>query len=238
MQVELFISCLIDQFYPTVGWNMVKVLEKLGCTVHYNPNQTCCGMPAYFKGHRDSTKEVATKFLEDFNSNNIVVSPSPMCTNMVVNSYDRFFKNTSNHNIYRSLQQRIFELSDFLKNHLKVESLPSTFNKKVAFHHNCNCVNYLDKKEESIKLLEMVNGCEIVHTEIPGLCCGYSGDYAANHEDKAVEKAKSLIKLYEESGAEVIVSNDQHCLFHYQSIKGLDTSMEFMHLADVLAQGF
>ncbi|MFT3674496.1 MAG: heterodisulfide reductase-related iron-sulfur binding cluster [Chitinophagaceae bacterium] len=26
---------------------MVKVLEKAGCTVSYNTNQTCCGQPAF-----------------------------------------------------------------------------------------------------------------------------------------------------------------------------------------------
>ncbi len=237
MQVELFISCLIDQFYPSVGWNMVKLLEKLDCEVKYNPTQTCCGMPAYFKGHRESAKEVAIKFLEDFNSKSVVVSPSAMCTNMVVNSYDNFFKNTSNHNIYRALQQRVFELSDFLINQLKVSQLPSVFHKKVAFHHNCNCINGLNCKDESIKLLKMVKGCELVYDNIPNLCCGYGGDFAAHHEKESIEQAEQLLQFYTNAGAEVVVSNDQHCLFHFQSIKKNEYNIEFMHLADVLAQG-
>ena len=31
MNVSIFIPCFIDQLYPTVAFNMVKVLEKLGC---------------------------------------------------------------------------------------------------------------------------------------------------------------------------------------------------------------
>ena len=30
MQVQLFVPCFVDQLYPTVAFNMVKVLEKAG----------------------------------------------------------------------------------------------------------------------------------------------------------------------------------------------------------------
>ena len=42
MNVQLFVPCFIDQLYPQVAFNTIKVLEKAGCTVHYNPSQTCC----------------------------------------------------------------------------------------------------------------------------------------------------------------------------------------------------
>ncbi|MBI1184830.1 Fe-S oxidoreductase [bacterium] len=238
-QVEIFITCMIDQFFPSVGWSMVKVLEKLDCEVKYNPNQTCCGMPGYYRGHRESTKEVATKFLEDFNSKNKIVAPSAACVNMVANSYDTFFKNTSNHNVYRGLQSRVFELSDFLINDLKVKELPSVFNKKVAYHHHCLSLNTLGLESEPLQLLQMVKGLQLVHTQAPGFCCGYGGDFAANNETEAVERANKLMDIYEKAGAEVVVSNDYNCLFHFESItKKSGRNISFMHLAEVLAQGF
>ncbi|WP_246186025.1 heterodisulfide reductase-related iron-sulfur binding cluster [Phnomibacter ginsenosidimutans] len=47
MKVQLFVPCFIDQLYPGVAFNMVKVLRKVGCDVSYNANQTCCGQPAF-----------------------------------------------------------------------------------------------------------------------------------------------------------------------------------------------
>jgi L-lactate dehydrogenase complex protein LldE len=38
MNVQLFIPCFVDQLFPASAFNMVKVLEKLGCTVHYKSN--------------------------------------------------------------------------------------------------------------------------------------------------------------------------------------------------------
>ena len=67
-KVNIFIPCFIDQLFPQTGFNMVKVLEEVGCEVHYNPNQTCCGQPAYNAGYFDEAREVAHKFLNDFSS--------------------------------------------------------------------------------------------------------------------------------------------------------------------------
>ena len=50
MNVQLFIPCFVDQLFPQTGMNMATVLERLGCNVSYNPNQTCCGQPAFNAG--------------------------------------------------------------------------------------------------------------------------------------------------------------------------------------------
>ena len=78
MKVQLFIPCFIDQLYPETAFNMVKVLEKACCDVHYNTAQTCCGQPAYNAGFRNDSADVACKFLTDF-SDGYIVSPSASC---------------------------------------------------------------------------------------------------------------------------------------------------------------
>src|SRR5436189_6040801 len=94
--VDIFIPCFIDQCYPGTGMNMVKILEKLGCKVNYNPNQTCCGQPAFNAGFFDDAKEVAVKFLNDFsNPKRHIVSPSASCVGMVRNSYSQLFQGSA-----------------------------------------------------------------------------------------------------------------------------------------------
>jgi L-lactate dehydrogenase complex protein LldE len=58
MTVQLFVPCFIDQLYPQTAFNMIKVLEKAGCKVTYNPKQTCCGQPAFNAGFWDEAREV------------------------------------------------------------------------------------------------------------------------------------------------------------------------------------
>jgi Fe-S oxidoreductase len=50
MTIQLFIPCFVDQLFPQTAFNMIKVLEKAGCEVKYNTEQTCCGQPAYNAG--------------------------------------------------------------------------------------------------------------------------------------------------------------------------------------------
>ena len=66
MKIQLFIPCFIDQLYPQTGFNTIKLLEKAGCEVLYNPNQTCCGQPAFNSGYWDEAAALAHKFLNDF----------------------------------------------------------------------------------------------------------------------------------------------------------------------------
>ncbi|MFN6946773.1 MAG: heterodisulfide reductase-related iron-sulfur binding cluster, partial [Cytophagaceae bacterium] len=89
-KVDIFIPCFIDQVFPETGFNMVKILKSLGCEVNYNPNQTCCGQPAFNAGFFDEAKEVAGKFLDDFSvSNHYIVTPSASCVGLVKNNYER-----------------------------------------------------------------------------------------------------------------------------------------------------
>ncbi|MDX5438084.1 MAG: (Fe-S)-binding protein, partial [Pontibacter sp.] len=83
--VDIFIPCFVDQLFPDTAMNMVKVLEKVGCEVRYNPNQTCCGQPAFNSGFFNEAREVADKFLDDFSSetSHYIVAPSASCVGMV-----------------------------------------------------------------------------------------------------------------------------------------------------------
>ncbi|HZI00254.1 MAG TPA: (Fe-S)-binding protein, partial [Flavisolibacter sp.] len=76
MKVQLFVPCFVDQLFPDTAFNMIKVLEKAGCSVSYNPSQTCCGQPAFNAGFWDEARTVCAKFLKDFNPDQFIVAPS------------------------------------------------------------------------------------------------------------------------------------------------------------------
>jgi len=63
------------------------------------------------------------------------------CTGMIRNSYDLLFQNSSYHNKFRQLQKRTFELSEFLIDVLKVETIGSKFSGKVVFMDTCTGLN-------------------------------------------------------------------------------------------------
>ena len=43
MRVALFVTCFNDTLFPGVGRSVVTLLERLGCSVEFPLEQTCCG---------------------------------------------------------------------------------------------------------------------------------------------------------------------------------------------------
>ena len=239
MKVQLFIPCFIDQLYPQTAFNMLKVLQKAGCTVEYNSNQTCCGQPAFNAGFWDDAKEVCTKFLKDFDGSDYVVAPSASCTGFVRNYYPKLFDNSSHHNDVKDLRERTFEFSEFLVNVLKIDNLGAKLDLKATYHDSCAGLRECKIKEEPRKLLGNVKGLELVEMKDVETCCGFGGTFAVKFEPISIGMADQKVSNARESGAQCIISTDHSCLMHldgYIRHKGLP--MQTMHIADVLASGW
>lgn len=239
MKVQLFIPCFIDQLYPQTAFNMMKVLQKAGCTVEYNANQTCCGQPAFNAGFWEDSKDVCTKFLKDFSGPDYVVAPSASCTGFVRNYYPKLFDNSSHHNEVKDLKERTFEFSEFLVNVLKIDNLGAKLATKATYHDSCAGLRECKIKEEPRRLLSNVKGLELVEMKDVETCCGFGGTFAVKFEPISIGMADQKVNNARETGAECIISTDHSCLMHidgYIRHKGL--SMKTMHIADVLASGW
>ena len=239
MNVDLFIPCFIDQLYPNTAWNMVRVLEKAGCTVHYNQQQTCCGQPAFNAGYWDQCKEVGEKFLDDFRNDRLIISPSASCVGMVKNYYAELFNNTTRHNQYKSIQRNIYELSDFLVNVLGVTDFGARLDARITYHDSCSGLREVGIRREPRELLSKVKGLELVEMKDNETCCGFGGTFSVKYEPIAVGMAEQKIIHADATGTDYIVSTDQSCLMHLQGfLKKQGNPMKVMHLADVLASGW
>lgn len=239
MKVQLFIPCFIDQLYPDTAFNMVKVLEKTGCTVIYNEQQTCCGQPAYNAGFRGDAKAVCSKFLSDFSGAEYVVAPSASCVGFIRNYYPKIFDNSSHHNEVKALQKRTFEFSEFLVNVLKIEDLGATFAAKATYHDSCAALRECGIRPEPRALLANVKGLELIEMKETETCCGFGGSFAVKFESISVAMADQKTLNAMATGATCIISTDLSCLMHldgYSRYK--DLNMKTVHIADVLASGW
>src|SRR3978361_139467 len=193
MKVELFIPCFIDQLFPETALNTIKVLEKAGCAVSYNPAQTCCGQPAFNAGFWDDAKAVGSKFLNDFHEDSIIVSPSASCTGMVRNYYNDLFTNTTLHNKCRNIQSNIYELSDFLVNILQFDYFGAELEGRAVYHDSCSGLRECKIKNEPRQLLSKVYGLEMVNLKDNETCCGFGGTFAVKFD--AISSAMAQQKV-------------------------------------------
>lgn len=239
MNVQLFIPCFVDQLYPQTAFNMVKVLEKLGCTVSYNTNQTCCGQPAFNAGFQDECKDVATKFLKDFSGTDYVIAPSASCTGFVRNYYGKIFDNSSLHNDVKDLQKRTYEFSEFLVDVLKAETVGAKLEGKATYHDSCAALRECKIKEAPRKLLKNVEGLELVEMNDVETCCGFGGTFAVKFEPISIAMADQKVNNALATGAQYMISTDLSCLMHLEGyIQKKGHGIRTLHIADVLANGW
>ncbi|WP_419800616.1 (Fe-S)-binding protein [Mucilaginibacter sp.] len=239
MKVELFVPCFIDQLFPDTAFSTIKLLEKVGCQVIYNPAQTCCGQPAFNAGFWDDAKAVGSKFLEDFSDQHFIVSPSASCTGMVKNYYNDLFTNTAVHNKCRSIQSHIHELSDFLVNVMEQDYFGAELEGKAVYHDSCAALRECKIKAEPRKLLEKVHGLELMELPDSSTCCGFGGTFAVKFDAISTAMAQQKVDQAMALDADYIISTDASCLLHLQSyIDKQNLPIKTVHLADVLAGGW
>lgn len=239
MNVHVFIPCFIDQLYPTAGFNTIKVLEKAGCKVSYNPDQTCCGQPAFNAGYWGESREVCNKFINDFSEAEIVVMPSASCAGFIKNYYTKIYDNASNQKDIKGLQERVFELSDFLVNVLKVEDLGASFEGLATFHDSCAALRECKIKSEPRRLLEKVKGLQLVELQENETCCGFGGTFAVKFEGISVAMGEQKVQHIINTKADYLISTDLSCLMHIGGvIDKKQLPIKSLHLADVLASGY
>jgi len=239
MKVQIFVPCFVDQLYPQTALNMVRILEKAGCEVSYNSNQTCCGQPAFNAGFWDDARVVCNKFLKDFNSNEIIVSPSASCVGFVRNYYSRLFDNSSVHNDVKAIGQNIYELSDFLVNKLGITNFGAKLPGKATYHDSCAGLRECHIKNEPRKLLANVEGLELIELNDVETCCGFGGTFAVKFGAISQAMGEQKVENALATGAAYLISTDESCLMHLQGyIDGKKYNLKTMHLADVLVSGW
>lgn len=240
MNVQIFIPCFVDQLFPDTAFNMVKVLEKAGCTVSYNTNQTCCGQPAFNAGFREESKMVCTKFIRDFSGKDYIVGPSASCVGFVKNYYSTLFTEDSTYRQeVRALQTRIFEFSDFLVNVLHFTDFNAILPVRATYHDSCAALRECKIRKEPRKLLEKVAGLTLHEMNDNETCCGFGGTFAVKFDAISAAMADQKVTNAVDAGAEYIISTDLSCLMHigsYAQKKGVN--IKTMHIADVLASGW
>jgi len=238
MKVSLFVTCLVDQFFPEVGLSTVSVLRKLGVEVDFPVEQTCCGQPAFNSGYATEARELARRFITIFENSEYVVAPSGSCTSMVKVFYPELFHGDSQWlGRAEALAAKTYEFTEFLVNVLKVEDVGAMYEGKVALHQSCHLLRELKVKTEPQCLLQSVKGIELVQLEGAEACCGYGGLFSIKYPHISGSILQDKIDSIRNSGAEVVVASDVGCLMHIAG--GLSRQClptKTMHIAELLGK--
>lgn len=241
MNVGLFIPCYIDQFYPNAAIATLNLLSKLGITVKYPVNQTCCGQPMANSGFEHLTQGCNDLFIDNFAEFDYIVSPSGSC---VLHIKDHLHSPKEEDKAL-GIRKKVYELTEFLTDVLKVDKLSARFPHKVGVHQSCHGQRGLMLAQmtelvdapfsKPLHLLNMVEGLELVELSRPDECCGFGGTFCVAEEAVSVKMGKDRVADHLNHGAEYITAADMSCLMHMEGIlRRQKSNVKVLHIAEIL----
>jgi len=239
MRVSLFITCFNDTLFPQTGRAVVTLLERLGHTVEFPVEQTCCGQMHFNTGYQREAIPLVRRFTEVFADAEVVVSPSASCVGMVRDLYPRAAELAEDQELaqaVRDLAPRVFELSEFLVNKLGVEDVGAYFPHRVTYHPTCHSLRMIRVGDAPLRLLRAVRGIDLVELPRAEECCGFGGTFAVKNADTSIAMLGDKLRCVLDTRAEFCAASDTSCLMHiggalHRQRSGVGT----VHLAEILA---
>ena len=243
MRVALFITCFNDTIFPETGRAMVRLLERLGHSVDFSPEQTCCGQMHFNTGYQDACIPLVERFTAAFAGYDAVVTPSGSCAAMVRRHHPVVADLATERGGGTALAERVaavaphvLELSEFLVDVLGITDVGARFPHTVAFHPTCHSTRLLGVGDRPTRLRAAVDGLTLVDLPRSEACCGFGGTFSVKNEDTSVAMGLDKVDDVLATGAEILTAGDTSCLMHIGGLLSRRRSgVRVMHLAEILA---
>ncbi len=237
MRVSFFATCLADTIYPAIAIDTVRLLERLGCEVVFNPRQTCCGQPLANAGYQQRAKKSMRLLIETLLADDadFVVTPSGSCA-LQVHEYPKFFQDDVDlQPKAAALAAKTKELTQFIVEVLGVTRVESRLDGTGVYHPSCHMTRLLGVKEPPLALLANVDGLQLLPFKGQDKCCGFGGTFSVKLADLSGAMVAEKIDNIIATGAEYLIGSDAGCLMNMEGrLKKIGHPMKVLHVAEVL----
>ena len=239
MHTSLFITCYNDTLFPETGRAVVRLLDKLGIEHDFNPQQTCCGQMHANTGFRAEAFSQAKRFVRLFRDSESVLIPSSSCVAMIRDQYHGLFEELGSEQLlkeFAELLPRVYELSEFLIDHLGIEDVGASFPYRVTYHASCHGLRALHLGDRPLRLLAHVRGLSLVPLLNLDRCCGFGGTFSIKNAEVSSAMLASKLEDIVATRAEYCTALDNSCLMHLGGAMHRQyAGMKTIHMAQILA---
>ena len=235
--IQLFISCLVDSFYPQTGEAIVDILRRIGVDVEFPRDQTCCGQPPFNAGLRAEARPIVEHTIRVFESTTgDIVIPSGSCAHMLKHGYPELFADDPTWlPRAQAVGNRVYEFTEYLVDKLGVTDLGATWNGTLTYHPSCHALRGMNITYQPRALLEKVKGVTLVELPEAESCCGFGGIFSVEHPELSAEWLKRKIGNFETTEAPTMVVTESGCLMHIAGgLHRQKKKQRIVHIAEVL----
>ncbi|MEU6009517.1 (Fe-S)-binding protein [Streptomyces sp. NPDC047453] len=239
MRVALFITCLNDILFPGTGRAVLTVLERLGHTVDFPQEQTCCGQMHFNTGYRPDAVPLMARFARTFAEYDAVVTPSASCADMIRDNHPVLAREYGPAGLQQQVAElvpQVHEFTEFLTDVLGVTDVGARFPHRVTYHPTCHSLRGLRLGDRPLRLLREVEDIDLVDLPAADSCCGFGGTFAVKNAETSGAMLADKTRDVLATGADVLCAADNSCLMHIGGgLSRQGSAVRTMHLAEILA---
>ncbi|MGI9571405.1 MAG: (Fe-S)-binding protein, partial [Desulfobulbia bacterium] len=164
--------------------------------------------------------------------------PSGSCVHMVRHHYPQLFQDDDAETRRRveEVAAKCYEFSEYLVDVLKLEQVESSFPARVTYHDSCHLLQGLRVQDQPRRLLNAVEGLELVEMKDADGCCGFGGTFSVNYPEISTAMVDHKIENILASGADYVTGCDMSCLMNIQGrLSRRKEKVQVKHIAEILA---
>jgi len=216
--VAIFIGCLANYNYTSIGDSLLEVLKELKVNVFLAKKQKCCSAPAYFTGDFDTVDSLAKQNIEYFESFidevDAIIIPEATCSAMVKIDYAHYFHNqTEWAERSKKLNPKIYMATEWLEYATELKSILSNLGRNdidITYHDPCHARKMQGIYEQPRTLLKQ--NYTIKEMSDPNQCCGFGGVTIQTEKFHLAQAAgKPKAAMIENTGAKYVSAECSAC---------------------------
>lgn len=244
MRIAVFATCLVDGLFPSAATATVRLLERLGHEVVVPTGQACCGQMHVNSGYPDRALPIIRNHVRTFwpvvgGEWDAVVAPSGSCVGAARHQQAGVARRAGDPGLAAAADDvaaRTYELSQLLVDVLGVTDVGAWFPHTVTYHPTCHSLRMLRVGDRPTRLLQAVDGLELVDLPDADQCCGFGGTFALKNADTSAAMVADKADGVVASGAAVLTAGDWSCLMNIDgALSRRDAPVHTVHLAEILA---
>ena len=241
MCVALFSTCIGDAMFPDMVKATAVILSRLGHEVVFPEGQTCCGQMHINTGYQKEAVAQIRHYVDAFADTSIdaVVAPSGSCTAAVRGEHERIAGRYGSAALADGAKQaaaKTYDLPEFLIDVAGVENVGAFFPHRVTYHPSCHGLRLIKLGDRPYRLLQNVEGIDLVELPAATECCGFGGTFAIKNAEVSSSMVGDKTRHIRETGAEYITGGDASCLMNIGgALSRQHAGVRAVHLAEILA---
>lgn len=239
VKVAFFTGCIMDTFFARVNDLSMKLLERAGCEVVLQKEQTCCGALHQHSAEKETAIELAKKNILAFEGLDCdyIVNAIGGCGAALVEYHHLFAEGDPWHERAKAFAAKNKDVS-FILSRMELP-IRKAIPMRATYQPSCHLTNVQKVVNEPLELIKKIPGLQFAPLKNQNLCCGSAGIYNIIHHEESMKVLDMKMKTVHEAAPHLIITTNPGC--HLQMIlgvkrEGLESQVSVKHIVEVLAE--